>query len=393
MIWLFVAVLSVWIVPLSLGIYNLFTWPRRAHRTLAPSGASQVSVLIPARNEAHNIEAAISSVLYAAHGTDFLAEIIVYDDQSTDDTAQIVFTHAARDPRVRLIHGSQLPGGWVGKPHACQALLERARAPVVLFMDADVRLKKEALPRLLGFLQEDTTPIVTLVPQQVTDTSFEALMLPLLHLTYVSWLPLRWANRVQHPSFSASCGQVMFARRSVLETLGGFHAVRGEIVDDVALTRVARRSGQPVLFIDGFEIAACRMYRSPREIWRGFSKNLYLGLGSPAAFGIALLLNWCAFVAPYLFAVWWALDPDAFGAQLWPLAFGGVLGNVLLRAVLARRYAHRKASVIAHPLAVSALIALAFNSLRWVSSGAVHWAGRSYTTCSRRDQISKEQHA
>jgi len=378
--WFFTVLLALWVVPCFLGMYNLITW-RRADALRLGDRASQMrlSVLIPARNEAHNINDAIASILTASDEFKVLQELIVYDDQSTDETAQIVSSWAARDGRVRLLKGQVLPQGWVGKPHACQNLLEAASGSHVLFLDADVRLKSPAFAILAGLARGDASqPLITAVPQQIMGSPFEAMMLPLLHLTYLAWLPLSWSNRHRNPSFSAACGQIVFVRRSDLNKLGGFGSVGGEVVDDLALVRFAKARGMNAVFVDGFSIATCRMYRSPGALWRGFSKNLYLGVGRPFAFLAALSLNCAAFVLPFVCATWLFFSPNAFGRAGFILVCCGVGANVLLRLLLAMRFSHRRWSVALQPFAVSVLIVIAFNSWRWVSRGAVHWAGRSY---------------
>lgn len=378
--WFFTALAALWIVPCFLGMYNLITW-RRAGAPRLEDRAPQMrlSVLIPARNEAHNISEAIASVLNASDEFKILREILVYDDQSTDETAQLVSSWAVRDGRVRLLKGKVLPPGWVGKPHACQMLLEAASGSHLLFLDADVRLKPPAFAILSGLASGDAPgPLITAVPQQVMGSPFEAMMLPLLHLTYLAWLPLSWSNRQRSPTFSAACGQIVFVPRSHLDQLGGFACVRGDVVDDLALVRFAKARGMNAVFVDGFSIATCRMYRTAGALWRGFSKNLYLGVGRPIAFLAALFLNWAAFVLPFICATWLFFSPHAFGRVGVILVCSGVGANVLLRLLLAMRFSHRRWPIALHPLAVSVLIVIAFNSWRWVSRGAVHWAGRSY---------------
>ena len=148
MIWLAVTCLVCAAIPCLLFLRNL-----RGFHPPRPSPASPhlpaISVLIPARNEQANIAAALESVL-ANRGAEL--EVVVLDDHSTDRTPDIVHEFARTDSRVRLEKAPPLPGGWCGKQHACAVLAERARNPLLVFMDADVRLEPFALAGMATFL-------------------------------------------------------------------------------------------------------------------------------------------------------------------------------------------------------------------------------------------------
>ena len=378
---------SLWIVPTVLILYNLRTWKTR---WTATASSGEVSVLVPARNEEKNISGLIESVLGTGNSA-HVSELIVYDDWSGDRTAQIVGQWHQKDQRVRLLPATELSCDWVGKPYACQQLLHASKSRFVLFLDADVRLHAGGLEQLLSIMAQPESPtLATAVPRQITGTTLEHMIVPLLHLTYLSWLPLRWANRRLDPHTVAACGQVMLAEREKLLRLGGFSAVSHEVVDDVALCRHARSRGQTVHFVDGVNLASCRMYRSAAEVWSGFSKNLYLGLGSPLAFIMATGLYFCAFVLPYVtfLSGLWLAFPALF-LRIVPgqidhlpgLILGGVgiLANVGIRALLARRYRHPLSSVWLHPLSVVLLLLIALNSLLWVLRGRIRWSGRTYS--------------
>jgi hypothetical protein len=224
---------------------------------------------------------------------------------------------------------------------------------------------------------------VTAVPKQVTKSWTEKLILPLLHLTYTAWLPLFLVGYGRNPRTVAANGQVLFLSREVCLDLGGFEGVRDEIVDDVAFCRLAKAQGQRVVFADGTDIASCRMYESASQVWAGFSKNLFEGLGGrllPLFF--VMLLYFAAFVLPYiaLAALPW-LDVAIFG----PAASVGVGVNLLLRSSLALRFGHPVLSVLLHPIAVLGLLAIAVNSFVWSQRDSIKWAGRSYASKKNRD--------
>ncbi len=353
-------------LALAMTAFNLLTWPvgRPGRRVGA------VSVLIPARDEAETIERAVR----AACACPEVREVVVYDDGSVDATPAILARLAAELPALRVARGGPLPAGWVGKPHACQRLGEAATGDVLLFVDADVALRADGVARMLDLLDRYDAGVVTALPLQVMGSAVERLVLPLLTLTYTSWLPLPLIWWSRDPRFLAANGQLLAVRRGAWDTIGGFASVRDQIVDDMAFCGRAKRVGERVVFADGAQVATCRMYADAASVVRGFSKNLYLGLGgSPFALAAVVALYLWAFVAPYGLLVASVWQPSL----LVPAAVG-VAANVLVRVALASRFAHPWSGVAAHPVGVLVLVGIAMNSWWWSVRGRVEWRGRAY---------------
>lgn len=352
-------------LPLVTTMYNLVTWRRADAEGLQRSGPPGVlpraSALVPARNEEAGIARCVEALL-----AEPFAEVIVCDDRSTDATPAILAAIAARDPRLRVILGAPLPVGMVGKAHACHQLAAAATGDLLVFVDADTILAPGALARVAAVTTD--ADVVSVLPFQETGSPAEALILPLLHLSYLSWLPLRLVRATKDPRFLAANGQLLAVRRAAYHHFGGYGAVASEVVDDMAFCGAAKRAGLRVDFVDGAEVAACRMYRNGREAWDGFSKNLYEGIGGsgPALIGI-LVLHTAVFLLP------WVALPFA------PLpAAVGVAANLTQRGLLAARFRHRAWTVPLHPIGILTLCALALNSWRWSKRGAIVWRGRTY---------------
>ena len=367
-------------LPLGLTLFNLVTWPRGTVQKRI--GHPSVSVLIPARNEAHHIEHSVRAAL--ADATRVL-EVLVYDDQSSDDTARKVQQLSLEDRRVRLISGAPLPDGWIGKPHACHQLALAATGEVLFFIDADTALEAEGVARVLSLLAPEKSPAlaaVTAVPRQEVVSFAERLIVPLLILTYTSWFPLLLVQRSRDPRFLAANGQLLAVRRTAYDSIGGFESVKNELVDDMAFCRRLKVSGQQLVFADGFRIARCRMYTGAQEVWDGFSKNLYEGIGGTAlALGAVVVLYAACFLMPYVFLVSGLLAGDA--AQLYSGALG-VACNVLLRSLLAARFSQPASGILLQPLAVIGLLCVAFNSRRWSIENRLRWRGRTYASRQER---------
>lgn len=347
-------------VPLLLTLVNLATW-RLPSVGVPPA---KTSALVPARNEQSTIGPCVRALL-----AEPVHEVVVYDDASTDDTRRILWAIARVDPRLRVIEGDGLPAGWVGKPHACHQLARAATGDHLWFVDADTVVAPGALARL-GGVEAD---VVTALPLQRLASFGERLVVPLLHLTYLSWLPLGLIRTLQDPRILAANGQVLSVSRAAYDRIGGFSAVRAEVVDDMAFCRLAKERGLRVAFVDGVEIASCRMYGSLPEAWRGFSKNLYEGIGHPVGMALVIALYVLCFLGP------WLLFPWAPAAATIGIALG-----LLQRALLAVRFRLPGSTIALHPLSILAFVGIAFTSWRWSRTDRIRWRGRIYAARAAR---------
>lgn len=360
------------LLPLLMATRNLqlFAAPAPA----APPG-TRVSVLIPARDEEENIGAAIEAALAE---TDLDLEVVVLDDHSRDRTAAIVAALAERDPRVRLERAPPLPPGWVGKQHACHVLAERARHPVMLFVDADVRLAPGAVSRAAGFLLARDLGLASGFPRQEAGTFAERLLIPLMHVLLLGYLPIDLMRRRADPSLGAGCGQLIIVRREAYERAGGHAAIRDSMHDGIKLPRAFRRAGLRTDLFDAADLASCRMYEGARALWAGFSKNATEGMATPTALPVWTLLLFGGHVLPWLLLV---AALAGGGPPLLLAAAGlGVAANLLLRLVLLSRFRQSWLGAVLHPLGVLAMLALQWSALinQYRGRPAV-WRDRAYS--------------
>lgn len=396
--WIFLAFPAL--VALVISVWNLATWPRGESRDTA-ADERPISVLIPARNEHATIEDCVRA---AASSTPAPDEIVVYDDRSTDGTSSILadlrdeFQRDDRAPDLRVIQGEPLPDGWVGKPHACHQLADHADGDTLVFVDADTQLEPDGIGRLLSLMASDSATsagagpddgaeLVSAVPRQLTGSFIERLAIPLLHLTYTSWLPQTLVYRSDDTRFLSANGQIMAVDRTTLEDVGGFESVRRDVVDDMALARRFKQRGHTVVFADGFHIARCRMYTSGAKLVRGFSKNLYEGIGSsPVALAGVISLYLCAFFAPYagLATALATGIATPITASIATAAATGVAANLTLRGLLTWRFDHPIEGIALHPFAILVFVFVALNSFLWHARDAVEWSGRTYPSRSGR---------
>jgi hypothetical protein len=341
---------------------------------LVPPTSSQaqrrLSVLLPVRDEAQRVSPCVSALL-ASRGVDF--ELLVLDDGSRDGTAEVVRHAAGDDRRVRVLEGQPLPRGWLGKPHACQQLAEAAGGDVLLFVDADVVVAPDGLARTVALLDGAGLDLVSPYPRQLVATAAERLLQPLLQWSWLTFLPLRLAERSRSPSLCAANGQLLACHATAYRAAGGHAAVRGEIVEDVALARRFKAHGYRATVADGTDVATCRMYQDWPELRDGYTKSLWAAFGSTGgAVGVTALLTWL-YVLPPAAAVTGVLQRRP---SLAVTGTAGYLAGVAGRMVAAYRTGGRLLDSPAHPVSVAALAWLTLRSLRHHRAGTATWKGR-----------------
>lgn len=363
-------------IPALLFLRNIraFTPPPWPSATTAPP---HVSVLIPARNEARVIRSAVEAALASA---DVNLEVLVLDDHSEDATAAIVTELAAHDTRVCLLQAPPLPPGWCGKPHACAVLARRATAPLLVFVDADVRLAPHAIKRMVAFLDASGAALASGVPRQVTHTLGEHLLIPLIHFCLVGFLPLHRMRASVHPAYGTGCGQLFIARREAYEAVGGHTAIRTALHDGLQLPRTFRAAGYMTDVFDATPVATCRMYTSFSDVWHGFAKNATEALAAPAMLLPATVLLLGGQVLPLV------LLPVALASQSPHPALIGltILGSITAyapRLLGRRRFRQSWLSTVLHPCGIVVLVAIQWYAcVRALMGRPAMWKGRSYQT-------------
>lgn len=346
----------------------LFRRPPR-HRGPAPA----VSVIVPARDEAAQIGATLAALCASTGAT---LEVIVVDDHSRDRTAEIVSEVAARDARVRLLAAPALPPGWSGKQHACHFGASRARHPVLLFVDCDVRLAAGAVADMAGLLGRSGAALVSGFPRERTASWGERLLIPLIHVLLLGYLPLPGLRLTRLPGFGAGCGQIMVCDAAAYRVVGGHAAIRASWHDGLQLPRAFRRRGFRTDIFDASALADCRMYAGLGATWRGLSKNAGEGMATATGLPIWTLLLGGGVVAPFLLLPAALLaDPQAGATRALATV---TLALVLARLAVAWRCRQDLVSVLLLPAGMLALLVLqwrAFLAPRRALAGG--WRGRT----------------
>jgi hypothetical protein len=324
-----------------------------------------VSLLVPARDEAARIAPTVGSLLAQRDLAD--TEVLVLDDGSTDGTADVVARAAAGDPRLRVLTGTAPPPGWLGKPHACAQLAAAARGEVLVFVDADVVLAPHAVAAAVALLR-GPTPLALICPwpRQVVSGPLARLVQPLLAWSWLTTVPLRLAERSSRPSMALANGQFLVLEAAVLARAGGWAAVRGAVLDDLALARALRRAGGRTGVADGSGLATCRMYDSGRELRAGYRKSLWAAFGSP----VGAVAVGAALAVVYVLPPAAALTGSRTGAAGYAAAVAG-------RVLAARFGGSRHGDAVAHPLSIVAVLGLLASSWAGRVRGTLSWKGRA----------------
>lgn len=360
-----------------LGIANLVRRNLRDYRTpnahvLLPADPPHVSILVPARNEAENIESCLEGLLaqdYPAY------DVLVLDDFSTDDTAERVERLMTRHRRLFLVRGAELPPGWAGKAHACWQLAQYARGEWLLFLDADTLAHApDLLANSIAEARRTKADLLSTFPQQKIGSLGEALTVPMIFWLLFTLLPIGRVMNDRNPAFVAACGQFLLVRRKVYLDTGGHAAIRSSLHDGLHLARQLKQLGYLVALVDLSALVACRMYHGWAQCWAGFSRNTYQALGAFKALVIVSSLELTLFLLPFWF----------FGLGLlsgWPrwtwLALLQVLALYGVQNALRRRFNYPRLTVLLHPICVSVLLALQWTSWwRTIRRSTVDWKGR-----------------
>ena len=369
-----IGILAVLVVAAAIGVVNMLSL-RSLGDSPRPRRFPMVSVLVPARNEEANIGRCIASLVDQDYPN---YEILVLDDNSEDQTAAIVRGWEQRSGHVRRIDGQPLPAGWTGKNFACHQLALEAKGELLLFVDADTRHSPESVRAGVAALDETGADLLTVIPNEIMETFWEKVILPLLHFNLLCFLPLPMVSRTQNPSLAMANGQYMLFRRSAYETIGGHHAVQDAIVEDVWLSRLIKRKGFRLRILDGSRVVACRMYTSLTGIWHGFSKNLFAGFKfSIPVMAAGVLFHFMTSIFPFLSLA--GILTGLMNANMLPVVVAQIGVLLFIRGLFSARFRLNYPAGLLHSLAMFIVIGMAINSARWILvAGGSKWKGRAY---------------
>lgn len=319
------------------------------------------SIIVPCRNEEENI-AELVKYLGALDHTQY--EVIFINDNSTDGTRQLILEAISSRSNMSLIDAQPLPQGWMGKPWALSQGLASARFEYVVTVDADVRMRSDALSAIDAILTRTQADFLSPYPAQIAISLSERLTQPLLQWTWMTTVPLRLAMKSSRPSLAVANGQLFFIRKSALIAAGGFESIRASVLDDIDLARALIRSGFRGGVCDGSAIASTRMYSSFREIRAGYGKSLAKGFGGIAG---SLALAAVIFISGFLPLIGAIEESSIAAASLLLVIASRIISALSSRSLMI--------DALLHPISTIVFIYLLLYSN--FSRGAITWKGRA----------------
>jgi len=349
---------------------------------MSESSKGSVSVVIPARNEEVNIARVVNSLA----GQEGVREILVVDDQSADRTGEILKSLEAQFTSLRSLRIDSLPKGWNGKTYALATGARQTSGEWLLFTDADTEHRPGSLAALLEVAEQKRADLLSLSPGQETPTWWEKAVIPFV---YVRLSKLYRFEEVSDPASPAAAanGQFLLIRRGIYQRVGGHEAVRGALLEDVELARRVKAAGGRLVFLPGAPWVRTRMYATFTEMWRGWTKNLYLLYGADlgrivVGCGETLTFDVLPTPAFLVLCLWIAAGQGSAAIALAAVA--------LFLLALFRQWSYGRAlgrlGFDTRPAAFQAPGALLFSLMLLNSvwayrmAGRVEWKGREYST-------------
>jgi glycosyltransferase involved in cell wall biosynthesis len=336
-----------------------------------------VSAIIPARNEEASIARAVESVAAQPE----IGEVIVVDDQSTDDTGTILAELTSRIPKLKILNtGDALPSGWAGKNYAVSIGAAAATGDWLLFTDADTYHLHGSTRRALCDAVEHDAVLVSYSPEQELGSFWERALIPFVYCRLANKFSFARVNDRRQADAAAN-GQFVVLLREVYEKLGGHAAIAEEILEDVALARRVKGAGYGIYFTAPFGTVRTRMYRSFRAMWQGWTKNLYPLMGGKPTAVLLEIADVFPWLECLLIGLVWAASARRHVAPAWFLP--GLVAVLIVGRMF--RYgmelyrnlypvAYIKYYVPGLCLYCAALVASWWKNTR----GVVHWKGRAY---------------
>lgn len=349
-----------------------------------------VTLLIPAKDEEQRIRSCIQSALDQDYPN---CDVIAIDDRSVDRTGAILDEIAAANPRLSVVHIQEgtLGPGWTGKNNALFTGTRAAKGEWLLFVDSDVLLQPPAVSRLVTVSAHKNYDLLSLLPTLEAHTLWESLLIPLCSGAAATMYLIGLSNDDKLKTVAFGNGQVMLARRSAYDAIGGHEIVKDRFCEDTEMARIMKERGLRTRVGWGSDLAAVRMYSSLPAIIKGWSRIYYAAkVGNPkhVLLAITFLLLCCFTVyATLVYGVLRAIHPHG---NLLDYAWlgAGAAHWIVMTFILSRIYRWSKNSpwhALLFPIAGPMLLWVLMKALILCITKKVEWRGTSYSHTMAQD--------
>lgn len=364
MIWLGYIIICFALVRLLVSLANYIT--RTSLPKVSNTGKEPlVSILIPARNEEENIGTLLSDIKNIPYHN---YEVIVYDDLSTDRTAEIVSEYSSIDCRIKLVSGTPLEKGWLGKSYACHQLSLIASGEYYLYLDADVRVNGSLIEKSISYTQKYNLGLLSIFPRQIMNTVGELISVPIMNRILLGLLPLVLVRISQWTSFSAANGQFMFFDAGIYNKTQPHSKCKSFKAEDIAICKYYKKENIKVSTLLGDCGIQCRMYKCLKEAVNGFSKNVFAFFGN-------------SITATLLYALYTTLAPIALLCIVGLWAFIAYLATIIVMQIFISLASRQNVflNIILLPAQQFVFLCIVFSAISKKTTRSLEWKGRNIT--------------
>jgi glycosyltransferase involved in cell wall biosynthesis len=334
----------------------------------------RVSVVVPACNEAANLESAVATLLQQDYPD---LEIILVDDRSSDGTGEIIDRLARDDPRIRAVHIKTLPPGWLGKVHALHRGVEQASGEWLLFTDADVHFGAAVLRRAVALVLHQRVDHLALIPRTIQKSFWLELAVNTFGLLFFITTRAASVNRADSKAF-VGIGAFNLVKAERLHQTAGFEWLRLEPGDDMGLGMMIRQSGGRTRLAFAYEDLSLQWYSSVRAMFKGLEKNLF-GPGCRYRWWLMLLhvgVIWSLVAAPYVSL---ALGVAHGLAPLWIAGAAAISVHLIFTACFAIERKIKPLILLLFPVGVVLITAMMLRAgYQCLKNGGIDWRDTRY---------------
>ena len=327
---------------------------------------SSITVLIPARDEAEVIGKTLAGLAMQGEGL----KVVLVDDQSTDGTSLIAKNTSGID--LLIVHGETPPAGWSGKLWALNQGLEHVHTDMVLLLDADIELKPGLLLALTKKMREEGAAFVSVMASLRMITFWERLLMPAFVYFFKLLYPFRLSNS-RFPWVAAAAGGCILMKMEALQKIGGFHSVKGRLIDDCALAKQVKKAGYRTWIGLSHSVCSIRSYSRLFTIWNMVARTAFHQL----RYSVTLLLL-CSLVMMVMF---WAPAAGLLfsGAGIKSLSLCALAGMIVTYLPILAFYGFSRWWALLLPLVGTLFLAMTWTSaIRFWQGKGSEWKGRSY---------------
>ncbi len=329
----------------------------------------RISIIFAARDEAEKLPRALGTFTHLDYPN---YEVIAADDRSVDATPAILDAAAANNPHFKAVHITDLPDGWLGKPHALEAAFRQSTGEWIVFTDADVRFSPQVLRKALGLAESKGWDHLTILADVDMHGFWE-----ITAIAFFGWMFVLGSQpwRVSNPRSSAYMGVGAFqmVRRSAYEAIGTHRRLAMEVIDDMKLGKLIKQHG----FLSG--LAVCQGFVRVRwqngfgELVRGVTKNMFAGFGYSVPFALFAITNLTLISIVPAFALFFTHGWTQFAAAVC------VATSMALEGLLVKETDVSPLYGLTHPLGAVIFIYMVLRSMFiTLRQGGVVWRGTFY---------------